>query len=289
MENNEIMTNRALKRIDKKNHAKKFSALIFIWVMLLIMYLPIMYLVLYSFTDAKIIGQWTNFSLKNYITLFDPNNEDAQLIWKATWNTAWVAVVSSTLSTLLGTAGAIGMHYLNKKVKTAFNLATQIPIVNAEIVMALSLSILFSFLKLDPSAFSLIIGHMVLTIPFVVINVQPKLEQMDPSLYEAAMDLGATRRDALFKVMIPDIIPGILSGFMISLTLSLDDYVITEFTKPDSGDNFNTISTYVQGTLARGVPPQQLRSFTTILFLLIVGAMIAYSIISNKKSKPKSN
>ena len=278
-------TNRSLKRREKGEKAKKAVALTFVWIMLLIMYLPIMYLVLYSFTDANAIGQWNGLNFDCYTTLFSANNRDAIKIWEATWNTVWVAVVASILSTVLGTAGAIGMHFLGKKFKAVFNFANEIPIVNAEIVMALSLCILFTWLNLPTSAFSLIIGHMVLTIPFVVINVQPKLEQMDPSLYEAAMDLGASRTGALFKVMIPDLLPGIFSGFMISMTLSLDDFVITEFTKPSEGMDFQTISTYVQGTLSKATPPIQIRSFTTLIFVLIVAVMIGYTIVNNRKAK----
>lgn len=280
-------TNRLLKRKEQGRKMQKASAWVFIILMLLLMYLPILYLILYSFTDAKIIGEWHNFTIESYIRLFNPTDyPDSEKIWTAAWNTLWVAVVSSTLSTILGTVGAIGMHFLNKKLKAVFNFATQIPIVNAEIVMALSLCILFAFLRLETNAYSLIIGHMILTIPFVVINVQPKLEQMDPSLYEAAMDLGANRSGAMFKVIIPDITPGILSGFMISMTLSLDDYVITEFTKPSS-DEFHTISTYVQGLLSRSSLPIQLRSFTALLFLLIVAVMIVFTVVTLKNSKVK--
>ena len=278
-------TNRSLQRREKGEKAKKAVALTFVWIMLLVMYLPIMYLILYSFTDSKVIGQWNGLNFDCYTTLFNGKNAFAQDIWNATWNTVWVAVVASTLSTVLGTAGAIGKHFLGKKFKAVFNFANKIPIVNAEIVMALSLCILFVWLNLPLSAFSLIVGHMVLTIPFVVINVQPKLEQMDPSLYEAAMDLGASRSGALFKVMIPDLLPGVFSGFMISMTLSLDDFVITEFTKPSEGMDFQTISTYVQGTLAKGAIPIQIRSFTTLIFVLIVAVMIGYTIVNNRKAK----
>ena len=278
-------TNRSLKKKEKGEKAKKAVALTFVWIMLIVMYLPIMYLILYSFTDANVIGKWQGFNLDCYSTLFNPNNVYAQQIWEAAWNTLWVAIVASTLSTVLGTAGAIGMHFLGKKFKAVFNFANEIPIVNAEIVMALSLCILFTLLGLPKNAFSLIVGHMVLTIPFVVINVQPKLEQMDPSLYEAAMDLGASRSGALFKVMIPDLLPGIFSGFMISMTLSLDDFVITEFTKPSEGMDFQTVSTYVQGTLAKGAIPIQIRSFTTIIFVLIVAVMIGYTIVNIRKAK----
>jgi len=280
-------TNALLKRKEIGGKVQKATAWVFIGIMLLIMYLPILYLVVYSFTDSAIIGQWTNTNIDSYLFLFSSEYPASVEIWTAAWNTIWVAVVASALATILGTAGAIGMHFLGKKLQAVFNFGTQIPIVNAEIVMALSLCILFAFLGFETSPFSLIIGHIVLTIPFVVINVQPKLQQMDQSLYEAAMDLGATRSGALFKVMIPDLIPGILSGFMISMTLSLDDYVITEFTKPANGEDFQTISTYVQGLLSKAKLPIQLRSFTTLLFVAILIAMIVFTIVSVKKERIK--
>jgi spermidine/putrescine transport system permease protein len=128
-------TNRSLQRREKGEKAKKAVALTFVWIMLLVMYLPIMYLILYSFTDSKVIGQWNGLNFDCYATLFNGSNVYAKQIWEATWNTVWVAVVASTLSTALGTAGAIGMHFLGKKLKAVFNFANEIPIVNAEIVM----------------------------------------------------------------------------------------------------------------------------------------------------------
>ena len=280
-------TNVLLRRKEIGGKVQKATAWAFIAIMLLIMYLPILYLVVYSFTDSNLIGQWTNTNVESFIRLFSSDYPASVEIWTAAWNTIWIALVASTLSTILGTVGAIGMHFLGKKLQAVFNFGTQIPIVNAEIVMALSLCILFAFIGMETNPFSLIIGHIVLTIPFVVINVQPKLQQMDQSLYEAAMDLGASRSGALFKVMVPELIPGILSGFMISMTLSLDDYVITEFTKPANGNDFQTISTYVQGLLSRSSLPIQLRSFTTLLFIAILAVMIVFTIVSVKKDKIK--
>ena len=164
----------------------------FIFLTLLIMYAPIILLMVYSFTDSKQIGLWNGFSFKNYILLFNPNNTKSLDIWNAVKNTAVIAIVSSLLATFLGTIGAIGIFYSKKRVKNILGFITQIPVVNAEIVMALSLTILFVMAKLEFSFFTLIIGHMVLSIPFVVLSVQPKLAQMDPNLYEAGMDLGAT-------------------------------------------------------------------------------------------------
>ena len=137
---------------------------------------------------------------------------------------------------------------------------------------------------LPRSFITLVIGHVVLAIPYVVMSVEPKLEQMDPSVYEAAMDLGATQTKALWKVVIPDIIPGILSGFLLSITLSLDDYVITAFTKPTVG-GFNTISTYVDAATKKSGLPTQFRAFTAILFAVILIVVVAMNVRSSHNAK----
>ena len=239
-------TNRALQRKRTNEKLKKIFANVFIYFVLLLMYAPIIYITVYSFSEGT-TGVWTGFSINNYTTLFDLGSNDyAKKIWGAAGNTALVALTAATVSTILGTLGAIGIYYSRKKwIKNSLDLVTQIPIVNAEIVTAVSLCILFVLCSsfMPRSFLTLVIGHVVLSIPYVVISVKPKLEQMDPSLYEAAMALGATQTQALWNVIIPDIIPGILSGFMLSVTLSLDDYVITAFSKPTVG-GFETISTY---------------------------------------------
>ena len=281
-------TNRALQRKRTNEKLKKIFANVFIYFVLLLMYAPLIYITVYSFTTSKTTGVWGGFSFENYITLFEyDRNQIAQNIWDAAKNTALVAVVSASISTVLGTLGAIGIYYLRKKwMKNVLDFVTQIPIVNAEIVTAVSLCILFVICsKFMPRSFlTLVIGHVVLSIPYVLLSVKPKLEQMDPSLYEAAMDLGATQTQALWKVIIPDIVPGILSGFMLSITLSLDDYIITAFTKPTQG-NFDTISTYVDAATKRSGLPTQLRAFTAILFAVILIVMVVMNIKSNQNAK----
>ena len=281
----------------RKDLIKKIIAVAAICIVLLLMYAPIIYMTVYSFTGAKTSGVWTGFDLKNYQNLFNSNNATGKAIWNAAKNTMLVAVVAGIVSTILGTLGAIGIHNIrNKHLKNSMDFITQIPIVNAEIVTGVSLFILFLFFKnvlgLPRNFFTLVIGHVVLTLPYVVISVIPKLEQMDPSLYEAALDLGATRRQALWKVIIPEIIPGILSGFMLSITLSLDDFVITEFTKPESG-NFETISTYVDNQLSKGGLPPQMRAFTAVLFavilLVMIGMFVKTSIDTKKQRRLSSN
>jgi spermidine/putrescine transport system permease protein len=280
-------TNRALQRKRTNEKLKKIFANVFIYFVLLLMYAPIIYITVYSFSEGT-TGVWTGFSINNYTTLFDLGSNDyAKKIWGAAGNTALVALTAATVSTILGTLGAIGIYYSRKKwIKNSLDLVTQIPIVNAEIVTAVSLCILFVLCSsfMPRSFLTLVIGHVVLSIPYVVISVKPKLEQMDPSLYEAAMDLGATQTQALWKVIIPDIIPGILSGFMLSVTLSLDDYVITAFSKPTVG-GFETISTYVDAVTVKKPLPAQLRAFTAILFAVILIVMIVMNIKSSQNSK----
>lgn len=280
-------TNRALQRKRTKAKVGKIIANVFIYFVLLLMYAPLIYIAVYSLTPSKTTGVWTTFGMDNYIALFDPLDKDGPKIWEAAKNTALVAVTAASVATILGTLGAIGIYYLRKKwMKNTLEFVNQIPIVNAEIVTAVSLSILFVICSnfLPRSFLTLVIGHVVLAIPYVVLSVKPKLEQMDPSLYEAAMDLGATQTQALWKVIIPDIIPGVLSGFMLSITLSLDDYVITAFTKPTVG-GFDTISTYVDAATKRGGLPTPLRAFATILFGLILIVMIVMNIKSNRNAK----
>ena len=281
-------TNRALQRKRTNEKLRKIFANIFIYFVLLLMYAPIIYITLFSFTEHSTTGVWSGFSFGNYITLFNyGGNKYATAIWDAAKNTALVALVSATGATILGTLGAIGIYYLRKKwMRTALDFVTQIPVVNAEIVTAVSLSVLFVILSnfLPRSFLTIVIGHIVLGVPYVVMSVEPKLEQMDPSLYEAAMDLGATQTQALWKVIIPDIIPGILSGFLLSMTLSLDDYVITAFTKPTVG-GFETISTYVDAaTKKKGLPPQ-FRAFTAILFAVILIVVVVMNVKSNQNAK----
>ena len=281
--------NRALQRKRNWAKAKKILANVFVYFVLLLMYAPLIYITVFSFTSSKTAGVWTGFSITNYTTLFDPNNKFGQNIWSAAGNTVLVALVAATVSTILGTLGAIGIFYLRKKwMKNTMDFVTQIPVVNAEIVTAVSLCVLFVICAkafgLQRSFITLVIGHVVLSIPYVVMSVQPKLEQMDPALYEAAMDLGATQTQSLFKVIIPDIIPGILSGFLLSVTLSLDDYVITAFTKPTTG-GFETISTYVDSATKKAGLPVQLRAFTAILFAVILIVMVAMNIKSARDAK----
>ena len=248
---------------------------------LLFIYTPILLLVVFSFTPATTLGVWEGFSFDLYIQLF--NNAKIMGIVK---DTLILALISAIISTVLGTMGAIGIFYSKKRVATAVNVMARIPVINAEIVTAVALALLFAAVLPDKSYFTLLMGHIVITLPFVGLSIMPKLKQMDGNLYEAALDLGATPTKALFKVVVPEILPGMLSGFMLAVTLSLDDYIVTAFTRPTG---FETISTYVYNSIK--VPQHsalpQLRALSAIIFVIIIVGVIVANIPKDKKRKEK--
>lgn len=260
---------------------KKILAQCYIYLILILMYLPILLLVVFSFTASDQVGVWTGFSFKLYGDLFKN-----KALMNAVGNTLLIALCSALVSTILGTLGAIGTFYSSKKAKKVIETMTQIPVVNAEIVIALSLAVLCVACSLKFSFFTLLIGHVVLTVAFVYLNVRPKLTQMDPFTYEAALDLGAKPRYALYKVILPEILPGIISGFMLSFTLSLDDFVITQYLKEPS---FETISTYIQKIIAKHPVPPEVRALSAIIFLVVLTVVIVNTIYNSKKSKRISN
>lgn len=260
----------------KSETVKKVMAKSYLWLILVLMYLPILVLIVYSFTVSDQLGVWTGFSFDLYIDLF--KNESLML---ATRNTFLIAIVSAVVSTTLGTLGAIGSFYASRRTRKVIETATQLPVVNAEIVMALSLAILFKSINTSYSFATLLIGHCVLTVAFVYLNVKPKLVQMDPNVYEAALDLGSTPWHALFKVVLPEILPGILSGFLISMTLSLDDFVITQYLKEPS---FETISTYIQKIVAKHPIPPEVRALSTILVILVISVVMGLTVYNNKRA-----
>ena len=251
---------------------------IFVYVMLFLMYAPILVLVLFSFTTATLIGEWSGFSFKLYFDLLKDEE-----VMTAFFNTVIVAITTGIVSTSLGTLGAIGIFYSRKRMRKIFDVIGQIPILNPEIVTALSLTIMFVALGIKFNFITLLIGHVVLTIPFVVLSITPKLKQLDPNSYEAALDLGAKPAKAMRKVIFPEILPGIFSGFLLTVTLSLDDYIITAFTKNPS---FVTLSTYVYGiTAKKGALPPMLRALTTIIFLATLLVLVFVNIYNKKHNK----
>lgn len=258
---------------------KDLPGKIFIGAMLLLLYLPILVLAFYSFTTSANIGSVHGFTMDNYINLFS-NEELRSMIL----GTVLLAVGSSFLAAVLGTLGAIGAFYSKKMTRNFVGVMNQVPVINADVVTGFSVCImLVVVLGVDKSTYvPLVIGHVVLSAPFVYLSVVPKLKQMDASLYEAAMDLGATPRQALTKVVLPQIQPGILSGFALAVTLSLDDYFIASYTKPAT---FDTISTYVVNA-TKGSQTEiktALWALSTLIFLIVVLAVALMNLRSGKE------
>jgi len=262
---------------------KKILKYAFIVLVLLFLYAPIILLVVYSFNDSSVIGVWSKkWTFRLYVDLY----KDKDLLITVA-NTLVLAVVSAIISTILGTVGAIGMFYSKKKTYKILSGVTNIPVINAEIVTAISIALICSLLAFGRTYASLLIGHVVLCFPFVVLNVLPKLKQMNPNIYEASLDLGASPTKALFTIIIPQIASGIFAGFLMAVTLSLDDYIITTFTKPST---FDTISTYVYDAYAKGgrnssIPA--LRALSTIIFLVMILVIIISNIRANKRRESK--
>ena len=248
---------------------------------LLFLYIPILVLAFYSLTDATQIGSFRNFTLKNYATLINTEELRNMIV-----GTILLALGSATIATFLGSLGAIGSFYSKKRTTSAMDTVNQIPVIDADVVTGFSLCVLlvvvFGIGK--DTYIPLVLGHVTLSAPFVYLSVIPKLKQMDSSLYEAALDLGATPVKALRKVIIPQILSGMIAGFSLAVTLSLDDYFIATYTKPAM---FDTISTYVVNA-TKGSQTQiktALWALSTVIFLVVIVVVLVMNISSRQKEK----
>lgn len=261
---------------------KKFFSVFTVVFALAFIYAPIVLLFIFSFTNAKVIGIWNGFSFDLYQALFNDTK-----IKKVLLDTVVLAINSAAIATILGTIGAIGIHYNKRILGKITKKASNIPIINAEIVTAISLAFLFIFLKLDKTYFALLMGHVVISVPFVVLSILPKLKQLDSSLYEAALDLGASPFSALIKVVLPEIITGIFAGFMIAITMSLDDYMISAKLSPVG---FETLSVFIYNATTKAGKNSSLpnlRALSSLLFICMIVVVIIMNIsMSSKKRMP---
>ncbi|SFR80289.1 spermidine/putrescine transport system permease protein [Anaeromicropila populeti] len=245
---------------------KKTAQRFYIILILLFLYAPIITLVGLSFNQSKSISRWGGFTTKWYTSLFE---NDA--ILSALYTTLTIAFFSAFIATIIGTIASIAINSMKRLPRTILLGITNIPMLNADIVTGISLMLLFIGLHYTLSFSSVLIAHITFNIPYVILSVMPKLKQTSRNTYEAALDLGASQLYAFFKVVLPDIFPGILSGFLLAFTMSLDDFVITHFTK---GPGIDTLSTKIYTEVRKGIKPEMyaLSSllFVTVLILLIL-------------------
>ncbi|MDD4290743.1 MAG: ABC transporter permease [Clostridia bacterium] len=259
---------------------KKILSMLFLLVVIAFLYMPIVMIIIFSFSNRTDFTFANGFNFDAYISIFTDKNSGALL--QAFKNTILIAVISSVVSTVLGTSAAIGINRLGKRMKRIVNNVNQLPVINSEVVMAVSLMVFFVTFKFPEGYLRLILGHIAFSTPYVVLNVMPKLVQMDNNVYEAALDLGATPVRALTSVVLPIISPGIVSGFLLAFTLSMDDFIITQINK-GATTGIDTLSTYIYSDARiKGLSPYWFAVFS-IIFVVVLAVVLFINL--RKKSK----
>ena len=255
-----------------KNAAKR----IYLVLICLILYAPIVTLMVLSFNNTKTRSRWGGFTGKWYVSLFQ-NKE----IMNALYTTLIIALLSALIATLIGTLAALGMQVMRSRTRTLFMGITNIPMLNADIVTGVSLMLLFIAFRLTLGFKTILLAHITFNIPYVILSVMPKLKQTNKRTYEAALDLGASPLYAFVKVVLPDIMPGIFSGFLLAFTMSLDDFVITHFTK---GPGVDTLSTKIYSEVRKGIKPE-MYALSTVMFVTVLILLILINLSPADKRK----
>ncbi len=253
---------------------------VYIWMVLLFLYAPIGVLMFYSFNASRSRGKWTGFSFDWYLELFnDP------LIAETLYNTLLVGVVSAVVATIIGTFAAVGIHVMGKYTKKLILNVTNIPVLNPDIVTGISLMILYIFVFRmfnfgSLGLGTLLLSHITFNIPYVILSVLPRLSRLNKNLYESALDLGATPSYAFYKVILPELMPGVITGLILAFTLSIDDFVISFFSV---GPGVSNLSIYIYSMARRGINPK-INALSTILFIVVLALLF----FINKRSKKES-
>lgn len=256
---------------------------IYMGLVLLFLYVPIFVLIVFSFNETKSRSVFSGFTLDWYAKLFKNDIIISSLV-----NTIIIAVVASIAATILGTLAAIGINSMKKLPKAVVLNITNMPVINPEIVTGVSLMLLFVFfaarMNFEFGFVTLLIAHITFDVPYVILNVMPKFKQMDPNLFEAAQDLGCSPFSALYKVILPEIMPGIVSGFLMSFTFSLDDFVVSYFT---TGSTSQTLPITIYSMTRRKISPE-INALSTLIFIVVVIVLIVKNIIENRQYKAKA-
>ena len=257
-------------------------------LLLVLLYAPIVLIIVFSFTKSKVFGNWTGFTVQLYENLFTGYDSAAQVrvdpnLYRAVAYTGLIALIAATISTILGTLAAIGIFNMRQKQRRAIQFLNSVPMINPDILTGISLFLLFVFLGISRGLATVCIAHVVFCTPYVVLSVLPRLGKMNPNIYEAALDLGATPFQALRKVLIPELRPGMISGFILALTLSIDDFGVTFFTKGSGG--LETLSTFIYADARKGGLTPELRPLFSLIFLVILVLLVVMNIRQEKQKK----
>lgn len=263
----------------------KILSRIYTGLIFLFLYAPIVVLIVFSFNQSKSRSVWKGFSLRWYENLFRDHN-----ILEALWTSIEVAVIAAIVSTVIGTAAAVGLKKMNKGLRSVMLTLNNIPMVNPDIVTGISMMLLFVAVfgatgLFRPGFGTLVAAHITFCIPYVILSVMPKLNQMNPSIYEAAQDLGCPPLKAFFKVVIPEIMPGIITGMMMAFTLSLDDFVISYFT---SGSTAQTLPMVIYSMTKRRISPK-INALSALMFVIVLTLLVVINIRQIREATRKQN
>ena len=260
--------------------SKVYTTLVFFFL-----YAPIVVLIVFSFNQSKSRSVWKGFSLRWYENLFNDH-----IILEALWTSIEVAVLAAIISTIIGTAAAVGLKRMNKGLRSVMLTLNNIPMVNPDIVTGISMMLLFVAIftatgLLRPGFVTLVIAHVTFCIPYVILSVLPKLNQMNPSIYEAAQDLGCPPFRAFMKVVIPEIMPGIITGMMMAFTLSLDDFVISYFT---SGSTAQTLPMVIYSMTKRRINPK-INALSALMFVIVLTLLVVINVRQIREQKRRKS
>lgn len=259
-----------------KERFRKFISDFYLVIILIFLYAPIFTMMVLSFNQSKSRTHWGGFTLSWYTQMFE-----SRAIMYALYTTLLVAMISALVATVIGTVTAIAISYMKPVSKNIFMSISNIPMLNADIVTGIALMLAFIAFGISLGFKTVLISHITFNIPYVILSVMPKLKQTDRSTYEAALDLGASPAYAFFEVVFPDIMPGVLSGFLLAFTMSLDDFIITHFTK---GAGINTLSTLIYSEVRRGIRPS-MYALSTVIFVVVLVVLL----IANFRKQPEKD
>lgn len=260
---------------------KKLFSRGYLLLLLVMLYAPIIIIAIFSFTESKVLGNWTGFSTELYTSLFSGGVSDRLIV--AIENTFIIALTAAVVSTILGTIAAIGINDLRYRKRRVVNFVNNIPILNPDIITGISLFLLFVSLGITQGYTTVILAHIAFCTPYVVLSVMPRLVQMNPNIYEAALDLGATPMQAMRRVIIPEIRPGMISGFILAFTLSIDDFAVTIFT--NGTDGLETLSTFIYADARKGGLTPELRALSTIILVVVLLLLVVVNYRAHRQAK----
>ena len=258
---------------------KQFIKRSYLFLMFAFLYAPIIVLAIYSFNNSRSRGTWSGFTFKWYLQML----QDRQIL-SSLYNSLAIALLAAVVATVIGTVAAFGIHHMKNFSKATVMNLTYLPVLNPDIVTGISFMLLFIFIRLKLGFFTLLLAHITFNIPYVILSVLPKIKQLDKNLFEAALDLGATPIQAFWKIIFPEILPGVVTGLLLAFTLSLDDFVVSFFT---TGSGVSTLSITIYSMARRGINPK-INALSTLMFVCVLTLLIIVNMTMSREKPAKT-